>query len=257
MPSTLGRFSKPTSVGAFGNPTAQPIQCLAGYARARHSREGRQGEQEMATKAIVGEKVGMTQIWDDQNRAIPVTVVRISPLRVVQVKTVDKDGYAALQVTFGTRKANGINKPEAGHFARAGVEAGRKLVELRIDDPSGYEVGQELTAELLAAGEKIDVTAVSKGKGFSGGMKRHNFKGQGASHGNHKKHRSPGAIGACATPARVFKGTKMAGQMGAQRVTTLNLEVVEADPERQLVLVKGAVPGPRGGLVLIRNAVKA
>jgi len=211
----------------------------------------------MATKAIVGEKVGMTQVWDDQNRAIPVTVVRVSPLRVVQVKTVDKDGYAALQVTFGTRKANGINKPEAGHFARAGVEAGRKLVELRIDDPSGYEVGQELTAELLAAGEKIDVTAVSKGKGFTGGMKRHNFKGQGASHGNHKKHRSPGAIGACATPARVFKGTKMAGQMGAQRVTTLNLEVVEADPERQLVLVKGAVPGPRGGLVLIRNAVKS
>jgi large subunit ribosomal protein L3 len=211
----------------------------------------------MATKAIVGEKVGMTQVWDDQNRAIPVTVVRVSPLRVVQVKTVDKDGYAALQVTFGTRKANGINKPEAGHFARAGVEAGRKLVELRIDDASGYEVGQELTAELLAAGEKIDVTAVSKGKGFTGGMKRHNFKGQGASHGNHKKHRSPGAIGACATPARVFKGTKMAGQMGAQRVTTLNLEVVEADPERQLVLVKGAVPGPRGGLVLIRNAVKS
>ena len=211
----------------------------------------------MATKAIVGEKVGMTQVWDDQNRAIPVTVVRVSPLRVVQVKTVDKDGYAALQVTFGTRKANAINKPEAGHFARAGVEAGRKLVELRIDDPSGYEVGQELTAELLAAGEKIDVTAVSKGKGFAGGMKRHNFKGQGASHGNHKKHRSPGAIGACATPARVFKGTKMAGQMGAQRVTTLNLEVVEADPERQLVLVKGAVPGPRGGLVLIRNAVKS
>jgi large subunit ribosomal protein L3 len=211
----------------------------------------------MATKAIVGEKVGMTQVWDDQNRAIPVTVVRISPLRVVQVKTVDKDGYAALQVTFGTRKANGINKPEAGHFARAGVEAGRRLVELRIDDPSGYEVGQELTAELLAAGEKIDVTAVSKGKGFAGAMKRHNFKGQGASHGNHKKHRSPGSIGACATPARVFKGTKMAGQMGAQRVTTLNLEVVEADPERQLVLVKGAVPGPRGGLVLIRNAVKS
>jgi len=211
----------------------------------------------MATKAIVGEKVGMTQVWDDQNRAIPVTVVSVSPLRVVQVKTVDKDGYAALQVTFGTRKANGINKPEAGHFARAGVEAGRKLVELRIDDASGYEVGQELTAELLAAGEKIDVTAVSKGKGFAGGMKRHNFKGQGASHGNHKKHRSPGAIGACATPARVFKGTKMAGQMGAQRVTTLNLEVVEADPERQLVLVKGAVPGPRGGLVLIRNAVKS
>ena len=211
----------------------------------------------MASKAIVGEKVGMTQIWDDQNRAIPVTVVRVSPLRVVQVKTAERDGYAALQVTYGTRKASGVNKPEAGHFAKAGVEAGRRLVELRIDDTSGYEVGQELTAELLAAGEKIDVTAVSKGKGFAGGMKRHNFKGQGASHGNHKKHRSPGAIGACATPARVFKGTKMAGQMGAQRVTTLNLEVVEADPERQLVLVKGAVPGPRGGLVLIRNAVKS
>ena len=211
----------------------------------------------MATKAIVGEKVGMTQIWDDQNRAIPVTVVRVSPLRVVQVKTAERDGYAALQVTYGTRSANSVNKPEAGHFAKAGVEAGRRLVELRIDDTSGYEVGQELTAELLAAGEKIDVTAVSKGKGFAGGMKRHNFKGQGASHGNHKKHRSPGAIGACATPARVFKGTKMAGQMGAQRVTTLNLEVVEADPERQLLLVKGAVPGPRGGLVLIRNAVKS
>ena len=211
----------------------------------------------MASKAIVGEKVGMTQVWDDQNRAIPVTVVRVSPLRVVQVKTAERDGYSALQVTFGTRRANAINKPEAGHFSKAGVEAGRRLVELRIDDTSAYEVGQELTAELLAAGERIDVTAVSKGKGFAGAMKRHNFKGQGASHGNHKKHRSPGAIGACATPARVFKGTKMAGQMGAQRVTTLNLEVIEADPERQLVLVKGAVPGPRGGLVLIRNAVKA
>ena len=210
----------------------------------------------MATKAIVGEKVGMTQIWDDQNRAIPVTVVRISPLRVVQVKTVDKDGYAALQVTFGTRKANGINKPEAGHFARAGVEAGRKLVELRIDDPSGYEVGQELTAELLAAGEKIDVTAVSRGKGFTGAMQRHNFKGQGASHGNHKKHRSPGSVGACATPARVFKGMKMAGQYGNGRITTQNLEVVEGDAERGILLVKGAVPGPNGGLVFVKNAAK-
>jgi large subunit ribosomal protein L3 len=211
----------------------------------------------MASKAIVGEKVGMTQVWDDQHRAIPVTVVRVSPLRVVQVKTPERDGYSALQVTFGTRKASAVNRPEAGHFSKAGVEAGRRLVELRIDDASTYEVGQELTAELLVAGERIDVTAVSKGKGFTGAMKRHNFKGQGASHGNHKKHRSPGAIGACATPARVFKGTKMAGQMGAQRVTTLNLEVIEADPERQLVLVKGAVPGPRGGLVLMRNAVKS
>jgi len=210
----------------------------------------------MARKAIVGEKVGMTQVWDDDHRAIPVTVVRVSPVRVVQVKTPERDGYAAVQVTYGTQKASRLNKPEAGHFSRAGVEPGRKLVELRLDDTSGYTVGQELTAEVLAAGDKVDVTAVSKGKGFAGGMKRHNFKGQGASHGNHKHHRAPGSVGACATPARVFKGTRMAGRMGGGQVTTLNLEVVEADSERQLVLVKGAVPGPRGGLVLIRDAVK-
>jgi large subunit ribosomal protein L3 len=210
----------------------------------------------MARKAIVGEKVGMTQVWDDDHRAIPVTVVRVSPVRVVQVKTPERDGYAAVQVTYGTQKASRLTKPEAGHFARAGVEPGRKLVELRLDDTSGYTVGQEITAEVLVAGDKVDVTAVSKGKGFAGGMKRHNFKGQGASHGNHKHHRAPGSVGACATPARVFKGTRMAGRMGGGQVTTLNLEVVEADSERQLVLVKGAVPGPRGGLVLIRDAVK-
>jgi large subunit ribosomal protein L3 len=210
----------------------------------------------MASKAIVGEKVGMTQVWDDQNRAIPVTVVKVAPVRIVQVKTPDQDGYSALQVTYGTRKASRINKPETGHYAKAGVDAGKRLVELRLDDTSEFTVGQELGADLLAKGDKIDVTAVSKGKGFSGAMKRHNFKGQGASHGNHKKHRSPGAIGACATPARVFKGTRMAGQMGSQRVTTLNLEVVEADAERELLLVRGAIPGPRGALVLIRDAVK-
>ena len=210
----------------------------------------------MARKAIVGEKVGMTQVWDDDHRAIPVTVVRVSPVRVVQVKTPEHDGYSAVQVTYGTQKASRLTKPEAGHFSRAGVEPGRKLVELRLDDTSGYTVGQELTAEVLVAGDKVDVTAVSKGKGFAGGMKRHNFKGQGASHGNHKHHRAPGSVGACATPARVFKGTRMAGRMGGGQVTTLNLEVVEADSERQLVLVKGAVPGPRGGLVLIRDAVK-
>jgi large subunit ribosomal protein L3 len=210
----------------------------------------------MATKAIVGEKVGMTQIWDDQNRAIPVTMVKVPSVRVVQVKTPERDGYAALQVTFGAVKPSRLNRPQNGHFAAAGVEAGRRLVELRLDDIDGYGVGQELKVDQLAAGEKVDVTAVSKGKGFSGPMKRHNFKGQGASHGNHKKHRSPGAVGACATPARVFKGTRMAGQLGNRRVTTLNLEVVEADPERELLLVKGAVPGPRGGLVLIRDAVK-
>ncbi|MBW3557809.1 MAG: 50S ribosomal protein L3, partial [Actinobacteria bacterium] len=167
-----------------------------------------------------------------------------------------RDGYSALQVTYGTQKSQRLTKPEAGHFSKAGVEAGKKLVELRVDDTDGYAVGQELGVGLLAAGERVDVTAVSKGKGFAGGMKRHNFKGQGASHGNHKKHRSPGSIGACATPARVFPGTRMAGHMGAERVTTLNLEVVQADAERDLLLVKGAVPGPRGGLVLIRNAVK-
>ena len=210
----------------------------------------------MATKAIVGEKVGMTQVWDDQNRAVPVTVVKVAPLRVVEVKTPEQHGYSALQVTYGTRKAATLNKPEAGHFSRAGGDPGKRLVELRLDDTSGFTVGQELGADLLAAGDLIDVTAVSKGKGFAGAMKRHNFKGQGASHGNHKKHRAPGAIGACATPSRVFKGTRMAGQMGNQRVTTLNLTVVEADPERELLLVKGAIPGPRGGMVLIRDAVK-
>lgn len=211
----------------------------------------------MASKAIIGEKVGMTQIWDDQNRAIPVTVVKIAPLRVVQVKTPERDGYSAVQVTFGTVKPSRLTKPQAGHFAKAGVEPGARLVELRLDDIDGYRVGQELKVDLLMAGERVDVTAVSKGKGFAGVMKRHNFSGQNATHGNHKKHRAPGSIGACATPARVFKGTRMAGQMGNQQVTTLNLQVIQADAERDLLLVKGAVPGPRGGLVLIRNAVKA
>ena len=211
----------------------------------------------MASKAIVGEKVGMTQIWDDQNRAIPVTVLRVAPVRIVQVKTPEHEGYSALQVTWGHRRASTLTQPEQGHFDKAGVDPGRRLVELRLDDASEYEVGQELTADVLQAGELVDATAVSKGKGFAGAMKRHNFKGQGASHGNHKKHRSPGSIGACATPSRVFKGTKMAGRMGGHQVTTLNLEIVQADPERELVLVKGAVPGPRGGMVLLRDAVKA
>lgn len=211
----------------------------------------------MATKAIVGEKVGMTQVWDDQNRVVPVTVLKVTPARVVQVKRPDTDGYSAVQVTYGSKKAKSLTKPEAGHFTKNGVEAGTKLVELRVDDSSEYTVGQELTVELLAAGDKIDVTAISRGKGFAGAMKRHNFKGQGAGHGNHKKHRAPGSIGACATPSRVFKGTKMAGRMGGEKVTTLNLEIVSSDPERQLLLIKGAVPGPRGGLVVVRDAVKA
>jgi large subunit ribosomal protein L3 len=211
----------------------------------------------VATKAIVGEKVGMTQVWDDQHRAVPVTVVRVTPLRVVQVKTPEREGYSAVQVTWGVRQARNLSKPERGHFEAAGVEPGRRLVELRLDDTDGYEVGQELDAGVLAPGERVDAIAVSKGKGFAGGMKRHNFKGQGGSHGNHKKHRAPGSVGACATPARVFKGTRMAGRLGGQQVTTLNLEVVQADAERGLVLVKGAVPGPRGGVVVLRDTVKS
>ncbi len=211
----------------------------------------------MASKAIVGEKVGMTQVWDDQNRAIPVTLVRVAPCRVVQVKTDERDGYTALQVTFGTKKATKISKPKLGHFEKASVDPGPRLVELRLDDPSGFSVGEELTVDLLSAGERVDVTAVSKGKGFAGAMKRHGFKGLPASHGAHRVHRAPGSIGACATPSRVFRGTKMAGRMGNEKVTTLNLTVVQADAERELVLVRGSVPGPKGALVLIRDAVKA
>jgi large subunit ribosomal protein L3 len=180
----------------------------------------------------------------------------VLPARVVQLRTPERDGYSAVQVTYGVRSSRTLSKPQAGHFAKADVEPGRRLVELRVDDSGSYTVGQEITVDVLSAGDRVDVTAVSKGKGFSGGMKRHNFKGQGASHGNHKHHRAPGSVGACATPARVFKGTRMAGQLGSQRVTTLNLEVVQSDPERDLLLVKGAVPGPRGGVVLIRDAVK-
>jgi large subunit ribosomal protein L3 len=208
------------------------------------------------TTAIVGQKVGMTQIWDDKNRAVAVTVVRVSPARVVQLKTPDRDGYSAVQVTYGARQARTLNKPELGHYAKAEVDPGRRLVELRVDDSSRYQVGQEIAVDVLSAGDRVDVTSVSKGKGFAGVMKRHNFKGQGGSHGNHKHHRAPGSIGACATPARVFKGMKMAGQMGNQKVTTLNLEVVQADAERELLLVRGAIPGPRGAVVLIRGSVK-
>lgn len=210
----------------------------------------------MASKAIVGEKVGMTQVWDSDNNVVPVTVVKVEPCRIVQVKTPENDGYSALQVTYGQKDPRKLNRPDLGHFESAGVDPGVRLVELRLDDVSEYAVGQQLTAELLAAGELIDVTAVSKGKGFAGVMKRHGFSGQKASHGAHRIHRAPGAIGQCATPARVFKGTRMAGRTGATKVTTLNLKVVEADAERGLLLVRGAVPGPRGGIVLIRDAVK-
>ena len=210
----------------------------------------------MANKAIVGTKIGMTQVWDDDNRVVPVTVVSVEPCRVVQIKTPERDGYSALQVTFGQKKASRVNSPEAGHFAKASVEAGLKLVELRLDSVDGYEIGQQIGVDVLASGELVDVTAVSKGKGFGGVMKRHGFKGLPASHGAHRVHRAPGSIGACATPSRVFKGTKMAGRTGGEKTTTLNLQVVEADAERNLLLVRGSVPGPKGGLVLIRDAVK-
>jgi large subunit ribosomal protein L3 len=210
----------------------------------------------MASKAIVGEKVGMTQVWDDQNRVVPVTVLKVSPARVVQLKTTERDGYTALQVTYGSKDPRKLNKPEAGHFAKAGVAPGVNLVELRLESIDGFEVGQEIDASTFEAGQRVDVTAVSRGKGFAGGMKRHNFKGQGAAHGNHKHHRAPGSIGACAFPGRVFKGQRMAGHMGHEQVTTLNLEVVQADAERNLLLVKGAVPGGRGNVVVVRNAVK-
>ena len=211
----------------------------------------------MANKAVVGEKVGMTQVWDDDNRVVPVTVVRVQPMRVVQIKTPEHDGYSALQVTFGEKDPRKLTRPQQGHFDHAGVRPGTRLVELRLDDVSGYEVGQEIGVDVLEAGDLVDVTAVSKGKGFAGAMKRHNFAGQKASHGAHRIHRAPGSVGACATPARVFKGTRMAGRMGNEKVTTLNLRVVSSDAEQGVVLVRGAVPGPKGGLVLLRNAVKA
>ena len=159
-------------------------------------------------------------------------------------------------MTYGSKDAKKLSKPEAGHFAKAGVDAGRRLVELRLDSVDGFEVGQEIAVDVLTKGQKVDVTAVSRGKGFAGGMKRHNFNGQGASHGNHKHHRAPGSIGSCSFPGRVFKGLRMAGHMGHEQVTTLNLEVVEADAERGLLLVRGSVPGPNGGVVIVRNAVK-
>ena len=207
--------------------------------------------------AIVGEKLGMTQVFDAESRAIPVTVIKAGPCYVVQIKTKAKDGYDAIQISFGEVKANNVNKPQAGHFAQAEVAPARHLFEIRVDDTDGFEVGQELSlAEAFETGTKADVTGISKGKGFQGVMKRHNFSGQGASHGTHKKHRAPGSIGACATPARVFKGMKMAGRMGSDRTTILNLDVVGVDAERGLLLLGGAVPGPKGAVVIVRGAVK-
>ena len=208
--------------------------------------------------AIVGEKLGMTQIFTEDARAVPVTVIKAGPCYVTQVKTEGVDGYNAVQISFGGVKPNRVNKPDAGHFAKAGVAPARHLVEVRVDSTDGFEVGQTIDlAASFSKGGRADVTGVSKGKGFQGVMKRHNFKGQGASHGNHKKHRAPGSIGACATPARVFKGMKMAGRMGGDRTTILNLEIVDVDIQNGLLVLGGAVPGPKGSVVIVRGAVKA
>lgn len=206
--------------------------------------------------AIVGQKIGMTQMWDEANNVVPVTMLKVAPARVVQVKTPERDGYAAIQVTFGAVKASRLNQPEAGHFAKAGVEPGSELLEFRVDDAGAWTVGQQIGVDALTDGQLVDVTAVTKGKGFAGVVKRHHFAGLPASHGSHRTHRTPGSIGACATPGRVFKGLKMAGRMGAEQVTTQNLKVVKADAEREILLVRGAVPGPKGGTVIIRAASK-
>jgi large subunit ribosomal protein L3 len=207
-------------------------------------------------KGILGEKLGMTQIFDDA-RAVPVTVIKAGPCFVAQVRTQEKDGYEAVQLAFTEPRRAGVGKPMQGHFDAHGGKPGRYVVELRTDDAASYTPGQEIKVDIFAAGERADVVGVSRGKGFAGTMKRHGFAGLSASHGTQGKHRSPGAIGACATPSRVFKGTRMAGQMGNERVTVLNLEVVYADAERNLLLLKGAIPGPPGGLVMVRSAVKA
>ena len=207
--------------------------------------------------AILGEKIGMTQIFDDEARAIPVTVIKAGPCHVTQIRTNETDGYTAVQISYGEIARKNVNKPTEGHYAKAGVEPARHLVELRVDDVSSYELGQAITVgEVFEAGGKADVSGVSKGKGFQGAIKRHNFSGQGASHGVHKVHRAPGSIGACATPARVFKGKKMPGRMGGETTTILNLAVVGVDSERDLLLLRGAVPGPKGSLVIVREAVK-
>jgi large subunit ribosomal protein L3 len=206
-------------------------------------------------KGILGTKLGMTQVWDN-NRVVPVTVVQAGPCVVTQVRTPDRDGYPAVQLGFGAIDPRKVNQPESGHFAKAEVAPRRHLVELRTTDASEYALGQEVTVETFAPGQFVDVTGTTKGKGFAGVMKRHGFHGLRASHGVERKHRSPGAIGGCATPGRVFKGTRMAGRMGGVRFTVQNLAIQSVDPENHLVLIRGAVPGPKGGLVLIRTAVK-
>ncbi|MGK9146192.1 50S ribosomal protein L3 [Plantibacter flavus] len=209
------------------------------------------------SKGLLGTKLGMTQVWDENNKLVPVTVIEITPNVVTQVRTPEVDGYDAVQIAYGQIDPRKVSKPDAGHFDKAGVTPRRHLTEVRTADASEYSLGQELTVDgVFEAGQKVDVVGTSKGKGFAGVMKRHNFKGVGASHGAHRNHRKPGSIGASSTPSRVFKGMRMAGRMGGERVTVLNLRVHAIDAEKGLLLVKGAVPGARGRIVFVRTAVK-
>ena len=205
---------------------------------------------------LLGEKLGMTQVWDADNHLVPVTVIQAGPCVVTQLRTPDRDGYSAVQLAFGAIDPRKVNKPDAGHFEKAGVTPRRHVVELRTDNSSEYTLGQEVTVEVFPDGQLVDVTGTTRGKGFAGVMKRHGFHGVGASHGAHRNHRKPGSIGACATPGRVFKGMKMAGRMGHDRQTTQSLTVFAVNADKGLLLIKGAVPGPKGGLVFVRSAVK-
>ncbi|AXG15430.1 50S ribosomal protein L3 [Intrasporangium calvum] len=205
---------------------------------------------------MLGKKLGMTQVWDADNRLVPVTVVEAGPCVVTQVRNGATDGYDAVQIAFGAIDPRKVNQPMSGHFEKAGVTPRRHLVELRTADAADYELGQEISADVFEAGQRVDATGTTKGKGFAGVMKRHGFAGVSSSHGSHRNHRKPGSIGGCATPGRVFRGMRMAGRMGGVRQTTQNLQIHAVDAEKGLLLIKGAVPGPRGGIVLIRTAAK-
>jgi large subunit ribosomal protein L3 len=208
------------------------------------------------TKGLLGQKLGMTQVWDENNKLVPVTVVEITPNVVTQLRTQEIDGYTAVQIAYGQIDPRKVNKPSAGHFDKAGVTPRRHLTELRTPDIADYSLGQEIAVDMFTPGQLVDVVGTSKGKGFAGVMKRHNFKGVSSSHGSHRNHRKPGSIGASSTPSRVFKGMRMAGRMGGERVTVMNLKVHAVDLDKGLLLVKGAVPGARGRIVFVRNAVK-
>lgn len=211
---------------------------------------------ERTMTGVLGEKLGMTQVWDAENRLIPVTVIKAGPCVVTQVRQADSDGYDAVQIAFGAIDPRKVNKPMKGHFDKAGVTPRRHLIEIRTANAAEYSLGQEITVEAFTDGQQVDITGTTKGKGFAGVMKRHNFHGVSSSHGSHKNHRKPGSIGACATPGRVFKGQRMAGRMGGDRQTTANLVVHAIDVDKGLLLIKGAVPGSRGSVVLVRNAAK-